>query len=372
MFRLFIISLIVVLLSSNAKADTYSDQEKVVIFSYPTQNGSLDWDELRTRFPDGETLPSNPLEFENLYAASIAAVRTGQFDVATSRARSLQAAANTPLWQARSNLLVGMIDFYQGDTAIRQTRSPSLRSDLKNLADADGAMDWIAGTTIALLLDFHLQELETDEARETLAVSEPLAPTLGDFEGHVWTANNTLKLAYTHALSSAPDRRQQAALQAGLAAHETGRALRFYQTDEEFDLIKRLYFRAVVFDAANRAHAGTEGIEVNAPGVPMYFDFYPEFQNTCVASHDFKDLSFRRRDYTATGGVVVKAEINAKGRGKFVSVVDGMPVSITQGGMLGQFKRQIGALRVTFEEDRPDWCDQGGEMYISLSYSWER
>lgn len=371
MLRFILVSVASCFFVLSSNSDIYSAEEKRTIFAYPTDNGTLDWSELKTRFDDSVVVGADLMALEDLYAASIAAIRTGDFDSAPVRAARLQSIAPTPLWRTRSNLLVRMIAFYQGDSAARDTLSEALRDDLAELSEADGTMDWIAGTTVSLLFDYHLKGLDTDAAAATLRVSEPLAKTLGEFEGHVWVTSKTLTLGFTHALSSSVDRRQQAATQASLAGYEVGRALNHYGTDDQFDLLKKLYFRTVVFEAANSAYAGTEGIDITS-NMPMYFEFYPDFQTECVASYDFVDLSFRRRDYSATGGVVIKVQVNNKGRGKFVSVVDGMPDSITHGGMLGLFKRQTRALRVEFEEDRPTWCDQGGEMLIRLSYSWER
>ena len=352
-----------------AQAEVYSSEEAALMTAFPTETSTLSWPDLSARFDAADPAETSP---RTAYLAAIAAVRIGAAESARQRALALRTQSETEAWRTKSDLLLLMIDFYRTPPVRQTTLAPFLEAQLRELQKTTPRLDWIAGTSLSLLLMFHTQNRDYDAVEKVLTLADSFIREQQDVEDALWLMNETLRLADEFARHPDDSKYLDAGKLTVRAAQAVKQIQQIERSPEQSARLQELYFQSVTLESALRAYAASDALETHTEPVPYYLEFFPEFQQRCVAKMSLTGNEIRFRKSFTTGGALVRMQVNKRGRAKFIDVVDAAPNEMAEKKNFAVFRKNADRLRLDFVDTPPADCAEGGEILVKLSLSWQR
>jgi|GEM_PF-5233895 len=348
----------------HAQAQSYSEQTRELVGQIPNDDGQLDWDQL------SQTLQS-PIRaeasFDDAYIAALIALRSNRTDLVVEYTEAAQTSAGSNVEQFRAALLKGVLTFYLDEMIDRREAATELLMTVDEIDSAGGAADWLSATTISALNKFALEtndlalSVEASERAERIFSRGPTARIA------IWAANQHITAAYA-AMPSPPDSKRETV--SGLLKRATNLLSAAHRRDvkpEDVDALKSLYYRTIALTLYMNSRARSE----DKDSIPLPYgvikDLHPSFERDCVIELTSDRRKVRPRLLSITGGILLRLEIDKKGRAKFVRVEDAVPAHLSNEKMHRTYRTIAREIRADLNP--AEACQNGGEILYPFTIS---
>lgn len=351
--------------SSAASPALFSEEEQSIILAFPTQNGSLQWDELQSRVDEAN---QDLLSFPEAYIGAIVSLRTGNADKASSLLSEMADLASEPRSIALFEHLKAFLAFYKSEPVDRKGRSKELLDRIYEYSNNSMNADWLVGTSLTLLIDSARSNSDPVLLADTLRAAERVISEPREFDTTAWLLSAYIKGAYTATLQADGDTDITASyfLIPALGIINDVNVMKL--SEDERLTVESAYFRIHAIGAAEDSRLTTRGIEIGTRPLPFIRRYHSNFQNECVVKIRTVSKRITSTSYVGTGGFVFRLSVNSKGRVSFQELIDGQPNRLKKMDMERTYKDIAKRLRVDLDNKKSQ-CREGGELILPYSLS---
>ncbi|MEM1035995.1 MAG: hypothetical protein AAGI14_04460 [Pseudomonadota bacterium] len=338
----------------------FSEEEQSIILAFPTQNGSLDWNEMHSRV---ESADQSLLSFPDAYIGAIVALRTGHTDDAFDLLAVTKALTNKPESKVLSDHLGAFLNFYSTGQQSKETDTVDLLEAVSNYKENSMQADWLAGTSISILVDTARNNSDPLLLAKTLQTAEQVFKKPRKFETTAWLLSLYIKGGYTAALQANDENRFTASYFLTPALMLINEVETADLKIQEADILKTTYFRIHAIEAAETSRMAMADSSKTTLPLPLLERYHPDFQNQCVKSIKTVSSLIRPREYVGSGGFILELSISEKGRATYKKLVDAQPNLLKQMDTESTLKDLAKKLRVEIDVSNPS-CKAGGRIII--------
>lgn len=348
----------------HAQAQSYSEQTRELVTQIPNDDGLLDWENLSQ---DLQTPVRADASFDDAYIAALVAVRSNRTDVIAEYASTAQTKAESSVEQNRAALLNGILKFYLGETVNRREAATELLVMVDEIDSAGGAPDWLSATTISALNKFALETNDLDLSAQASERAERIFSRGQTARIAIWAANQHITAAYAGMPSPPASKRETVSNLLRRATNLLAAAHRRDIELEDVEDLEGLYYRTIALTLYMNSRARSE----NKDSIPLSYgvigDLHPSFERDCLIEWTSDRKKVRPRLLSVTGGILLRLEIDKKGRAKFIRVEDAVPAHLSNEKMYRTYRTIAREIRADLNE--ADGCQNGGEILYPLTIS---
>lgn len=357
-----LLCLIISGLNGPAVGQVFSTEEQALIEEFPSSTDALDWAELHSRVVAEDTTA------RETFVAAIVALRTGAKEPAKSYSQRVSALAQSADDRTRARFLETFIAFYLGPEAERESASHVLLSSLSDYNQSALQIDWLMGTAATLLLDYSLNHGDPELSRNVIAEMHQALDGRKDMTSGIWLVNSNLKAAYTASQYVSEDVDPFAFLFD--ATQIIGDFAPAANDEDSFQTLQMLYLRMHTTFGVIYSRRKIKDLSVPIEVLPFVPEFHPSFQTECVSDITKSKTRFRPRRKYGTGSMMVRLEVDNRGRVRFGETIDAQPSRLKDKFMHSYLRKWANSMRVIVFADKPE-CQTGGELLLPFTLYWD-